>query len=52
MKRLEPEIPLHDPSFPYVPAVKTDIRERFKRMGFKPPSERRAPVLPIRKVKP
>ena len=41
---------LTDPTFVYVNSTHTDIRERFRKMGWKPPSElKRAPVLPIRK---
>jgi hypothetical protein len=36
----------------YVCAAKTDLVASFRKLGWKPPSEHRAPVLPIRKATP
>lgn len=36
----------------YVNAAHTDILQTFRKLGWRPPSEHRAPVLPIRKAKP
>ncbi len=42
MRKLEPVIPLHNPAFPYEPAVCTDITRRWeKEFGWKAPTERR-----------
>jgi len=49
---MKPPKPITDQSFVYVNSTHTDIRERFRRMGWKPPSEKRAPVVPIRKATP
>jgi hypothetical protein len=52
MNPLKPTVPITDPAFQYTNATHTDIRERFRKLGWKPPSESRAPVVPIRpKVK-
>jgi hypothetical protein len=41
-----------DEDFVYVNSARTDIRERFRKLGWKPPSEKRAPVVPIKKARP
>jgi hypothetical protein len=38
MKKIEPS--WQNPKWVYVPAVATDVLARFKKLGWKPPSEK------------
>lgn len=38
-KKVDPKIHVTDKRFVYVPAVKTDVLETFKRYGWVPPSK-------------
>ena len=51
-RRLDPPIPLTNPAFRYTKSEHTDLRARFKKLGFRPPSEFRVVPLPLRKAKP
>jgi len=50
---VKPTKPITDPSFAYVSSTNTDLRERFKELGWIPPSKKRpAPVIPISRKAP
>ena len=47
MKTLYPQLRLTDPSFKYVSAAKTDIRETFRRFATPKNQENNKPLVPI-----
>jgi hypothetical protein len=47
MKTLYPQLRLTDPSFNYVSAAKTDIRETFRRFCTPKNQENNKPLVPI-----
>jgi hypothetical protein len=46
MKTLYPQLRLTDPSFNYVPAAKTDIRETFRRFSTPKNQDNNKPLVP------
>ena len=46
MKTLYPQLRLTDPSFKYVSAAKTDIRETFRRFATPQNQENNKPLVP------
>ena len=51
-RRLDPPISILNPEFRYTKSEHTDLRARFKRMGWRPPSEYRVVPITLRKAKP
>ena len=47
MKTLYPQLRLTDPSFNYVSAAKTDIRDTFRRFATPQNQENNKPLVPI-----
>ena len=46
MKTLYPQLRITDPSFNYVSAAKTDIRETFRRFGTPKNQDNNKPLVP------
>lgn len=48
---MKPTIPLTDRRFNYVPAANTDVRELWRKHGWRPKDEQVVQVKPLRVVK-